>query len=132
MVQDTVAMRIVITALVIVGLSFLRPVFADQRPASITIKAAAKKQPAVEFSHEKHATKLVKTCTTCHHTQKGLTADSKTKVIKCSTCHLDPKGKIPSMREMSLTKNPFHIACIKCHKLEKKGPVACAGCHVKK
>jgi hypothetical protein len=125
-------MRIVITTLAILALSFARPLFADQRPATITIKAAAKKQPAVEFSHEKHATKLVKSCTTCHHTQKGLTADSKLKVVKCTTCHLDAKDKIPSMREMSLTKNPFHIACINCHKQEKKGPATCNGCHIKK
>jgi|SRR6185503_14688945 hypothetical protein len=107
--------------------------FAHHGPVTTTISAAAKKQPPVPFSHEKHALKLVKTCDTCHHTQKGLKAEGTgMDVKKCSTCHLDPKDKAPSMREMSLTKNPFHIRCISCHKAQKKGPVACTGCHVKK
>jgi hypothetical protein len=104
---------------------------AHHGPATVNINAAAKKQPAVPFSHEKHA-KLAKSCDTCHHTQKGLTSDEKTKVVKCSTCHLDPKPPVPSMREMSLTKNPLHVRCIACHKEQKKGPTACTGCHVKK
>lgn len=104
--------------------------FAHHGPATIIISGAAK-QPPVPFSHEKH-TKLAKSCDTCHHTQKGLKTDVGVKVVKCSTCHLDPKGKVPSMREMSLTKNPFHIRCLACHKEQKKGPTACTGCHVKK
>lgn len=106
---------------------------ADQIPETIIINAAAKKLPPVPFTHAKHATSLVKTCTTCHHTQKTLTAETVKgmKVVKCSTCHLDPKGEIPSMREMSTTKNPFHIRCTSCHKAEKKGPVVCTECHKK-
>jgi hypothetical protein len=104
--------------------------FAHHGPATININAAAKKQPGVPFSHEKHA-KLAASCDTCHHTQKGLKSDTE-KVVKCSTCHLDPKDpKVPGMREMSLTKNPFHIRCIACHKEQKKGPTACNGCHKK-
>ena len=101
-------------------------------PASVTIKEAAKKQPAVTFDHAKHAT-LVKTCETCHHTNKGLKKDAKVDVPKRSSCHLDPKdAKVTSMREMNLQKNPFHVKCLACHKTEKKGPTACGGCHVKK
>ncbi|MGZ5432293.1 MAG: cytochrome c3 family protein [Thermoanaerobaculia bacterium] len=104
---------------------------AHHGPATITINAAAKKQPPVPFNHEKHSMTLVKSCDTCHHTQKGLTAEKAkdTKVAKCSSCHLDPKPPVPSMREMSLTKNPFHIGCIACHKEQKKGPTACTACH---
>lgn len=107
---------------------------AHHGPAIITIKAAANKQPPVVFDHEKHSMTLVRSCDTCHHTQKGLTAEKAkdTKVAKCSTCHLDPKPPVPSMREMSLTKNPFHNAgCISCHREQKKGPTACTGCHKK-
>jgi hypothetical protein len=108
--------------------------YGHHGPVTTTLNAAAKKMPGVPFTHEKHALTLAKTCDTCHHTQKGLKAEGTgMDVKKCSTCHLDPKdAKIPSMREMSLTKNPFHIRCISCHKEQKKGPVACAGCHVKK
>jgi hypothetical protein len=109
------------------------PLVAHHGPVTTVIKAAAKKQPPVPFTHEKHALKLTKTCDTCHHTQKGLKAEGTgMDVVKCQSCHLDPKDKAPSMREMSLTKNPFHVVCLDCHKKEKKGPTACTGCHVKK
>jgi hypothetical protein len=105
-------------------------------PATLKIDEAAKKQPAVTFDHAKHGDTLVKSCDTCHHTQKGLTKAiaeaNKVDIKKCSTCHLDPKeSKIPSMREMSMTKNPFHIRCIGCHKDSKKGPTVCKDCHKK-
>ena len=103
-------------------------------PGQIKIDAAQKKQPAVAFDHAKHGDKLAKNCGTCHHTQKELTkaTTDKIDVKKCSACHLDPKeAKIPSMREMSLTKNPMHIRCIGCHKENKKGPTVCTGCHKK-
>jgi hypothetical protein len=122
------ARTIVVTILCLLALSLL----AHHGPGTLKIDAAAKKQPAVTFSHEKHATTHVKSCDTCHHTQKGLKSDSGAKVVKCSTCHLDPKNpKIPSMREMSLTKNPFHTRCITCHKEQKKGPTTCTTCHKK-
>jgi hypothetical protein len=103
-------------------------------PGVIKIAQAAKKQPAVTFDHAKHGDKLAKSCDTCHHTNKGLKRDhaDTVDVKKCAQCHLDPKeAKIPSMREMSLTKNPMHIRCLGCHKSAKKGPVACTGCHKK-
>ena len=105
--------------------------FAHHGPKTLTIDAAARKQPPVVFMHEKHA-EFAKACDTCHHTQKGLKSDAE-KVVKCTTCHLDPKSdKIPSMREMSMTRNPFHGRCVACHKEQKKGPTACNGCHLKK
>lgn len=123
-------MRIRPTA-VLLSVLLATTVFAHHGPVTTKIDAAAKKQPGVVFSHEKH-TKRAKSCDTCHHTQKGLSTDKGTKVVKCSTCHLAPKNaKVPGMREMSLTKNPFHIRCIACHKAQKKGPTACTACHKK-
>jgi hypothetical protein len=107
---------------------------AQTPPTTVTISAAQSKQPPVTFAHDKHLTRA-KTCDTCHHTNKGMTKETAKDVKKCSTCHLDPKAaNVPSMREMSMTKNPFHIRCITCHKAAtpKKGPVICTGCHVKK
>lgn len=107
--------------------------FAHHGPKSVTIDAAAKKQAPVVFSHEKHATTLVPKCETCHHTNKGLTAEKGfADVKKCSTCHLDPKAGVPGMREMSMQKNPFHALCVDCHKEQKKGPTTCTACHQKK
>lgn len=107
--------------------------FAHHGPEKVTINAAAKKQPGVVLDHTKHATVLVKSCDTCHHTNKGMTTDKGAKVQKCSACHLDPKPNVPGMREMAMTKNPFHMVCVDCHKkaAPKKGPTACTGCHKK-
>lgn len=119
----------------VIMLSFLVATLAFAHyPGKIKIDAAAKKQPAVSFDHAKHGDTLAKSCDTCHHTQKGLTKAQvdKVDVKKCSECHLDPKDpKVPTMREMSLTKNPMHIRCIACHKETKKGPTVCMKCHVK-
>ena len=104
-------------------------------PTKVNIDQAQKKQPSVTFDHAKHADTIAKSCDTCHHMNKGLKkADAeKVEVKKCAACHLDPKDKAPSMREMGMANNPFHIRCIGCHKTttDKKGPVACNGCHKK-
>lgn len=100
-------------------------------PASVVIDAAAKKQAPVTFPHDKHV-KLGKPCDTCHHTNKGLTAESKVKVEKCSSCHMKAEGKMSTMADMNLEKNPMHNKCVGCHKAEKKGPTSCVKCHVKK
>lgn len=105
---------------------------AHHGPAKVTIKAAQKAQPAVVLDHAKHQT-LVKACETCHHTNKWLTLENaaNVKVAACSSCHLKAQGKMGTMADASLTKNPLHANCVGCHRTEKKGPVACAGCHVK-
>jgi hypothetical protein len=105
---------------------------ASAAPAKITIDDAAKKQPAVTFDHAAHG-KLTK-CETCHHTQKGLAAGAATEVETCASCHLTPKdAATPKMSEMSMTKNPFHMGCVKCHKDSKnaKAPTKCTDCHKK-
>ncbi len=97
----------------------------------VTIDEAKAKQPGVPFDHAKHANNIANdACDVCHHTQKGLTQDSTGEVKTCATCHLDPRdSKIPSSREMSPNRNPFHIRCIGCHKERKSGPTTCASCH---
>jgi hypothetical protein len=106
-------------------------ILAATAPTTVVIKSAAAKQPAVTFDHAKHEARA-KTCDTCHHDSKGLTKQSKTEVKPCMACHLDVKGNVmPSAREMSMTKNPFHMKCLGCHKAEKKGPTTCTGCHKK-
>lgn len=104
--------------------------YANPFPEEVVIGEAAKEQPPVTFPHAAH-TKVVKSCDTCHHTNKGLTAANEKGVKKCSACHLNPEGDVPSMKVSSMKKNPFHIRCVGCHKAEKKGPTACKGCHKK-
>lgn len=104
-------------------------------PTTIKIDAAAKKQAPVPFNHAKHGDTYVKKCDTCHHTEKGLTKaqneTNKVEVKKCSTCHLKVQGKMGTMADVSLTKNPMHVRCIGCHKEQKKGPTVCTKCHIK-
>ncbi len=107
---------------------------SNQAPAKITIDDAAKKQPAVTFDHAAHG-KLTK-CETCHHTQKGLDAKAAIEVATCASCHTTPeKATTPKISEMSPTKNPYHIGCVKCHKdgakEHPKAPTKCVECHKK-
>ena len=105
-------------------------------PEQVTIDDCQSKQPAVKFAHKAHTEKTA--CSTCHHTQKDLTAEKAAEVKLCETCHNTPeKAETPKCSEMSLTKNPYHIACINCHKeelkknAEAKAPTKCTDCHVK-
>jgi len=122
-----------IASLCLVLFCLLATIALAHYPGKVKVDVAAKKQPPVMFDHAKHGDTLVKSCDTCHHKNKGLTKAQADKidVKKCSDCHLEAKGNVPSMREMSLTKNPLHIRCIGCHKEQKKGPTACNKCHVK-
>ncbi|HEY3355042.1 MAG TPA: cytochrome c3 family protein [Polyangia bacterium] len=105
---------------------------AKAPPAKLTLAECRAKQAPVAFDHKAHYTTHKVACDTCHHTQKGLTLATATGVKKCATCHLNPTGKAPSCQEMALTKNPFHIRCVGCHK--QKGaaaPTTCTACHKK-
>lgn len=103
---------------------------AKDAPKNVSLDACKAKKPAVAFDHAKHASTLKLACDKCHHTQKGLKEGAADEVKKCAACHLKPeKPTTPACTEMSPSKNPFHIACIKCHKTEKKGPTKCAECH---
>lgn len=107
--------------------------FAFHGPAKITIDAKGGKQGPVALDHHKHQKLTNNACDKCHHMNKGLTdaGAAKAKVAKCSTCHTKAQGKLGTIAEASLTKNPYHVNCIGCHKAQKKGPVACTGCHKK-
>lgn len=97
-------------------------------PVTVTIKGCQDKQPPVTFAHRKHSKELKIACTKCHH--KG--AGTKCTDAKCHASN-DGKaeGKRPGCKEMSPTKNPFHIRCVGCHKSEGKGPKTCKECHKK-
>jgi hypothetical protein len=108
--------------------------FAQKGPDEAKIDDCVTKKTAVAFAHGKHAATIA--CPTCHHTQADLTTDTQ-KVETCASCHVAPeKAETPKCAEMAMTKNPFHIGCVGCHKAEKaKGnkvaPTACDGCHPK-
>lgn len=105
-------------------------------PDEVTIADCQSKQAPVKFPHKAHV--AVTECGTCHHTQKDLKADSTVAVQKCGSCHVTPeKAETPKCAEMSMTKNPYHITCIGCHKQQAtkdpatKAPTKCQNCHPK-
>jgi hypothetical protein len=107
-----------------------------EAPDVVKIDDCVAKKAAVDFPHGTHAKAIA--CTTCHHTQEGLTATSTLEVQTCASCHVAPeKAETPKCSEMSLTKNPFHISCVNCHKEEIKKdatkalPTKCDECHPK-
>lgn len=97
-------------------------------PDEIVIDACANKKAAVTFPHKAH--EGVGACSTCHHTQPDLEAGGEAE--KCSDCHVKPEEEgVPACEQMSMSKNPFHIGCVGCHKKEEKGPTKCNDCHPK-
>ncbi len=105
-------------------------------PDKVTIDDCVGKKTAVVFPHAEHA--KAHECKACHHTQPALTATSTEKVETCGSCHVSPaKAETPKCSEMSATKNPFHMSCVKCHKEElakkadTKAPTKCDQCHPK-
>jgi len=105
---------------------------AKDSPETITIDACADKQAPVEFPHKSH--QELTECSTCHHTQEGLKADSATVVEPCRACHVEPEAATtPVCSQMSTKKNPFHLTCITCHKESGKenAPTKCVDCHPK-
>lgn len=123
-----------IFVLPLVGVAVL--VAATAAPDNITIDDCVNKKAAVEFPHKAHVD-LAK-CVDCHHTQEDLTADSGIEVQKCGDCHTSPEeADTPICSQMSPSKNPFHINCVKCHKKalaenpDIKAPTKCDQCHPK-
>ena len=112
---------------------------AAEMPEKVTIKDCATTKGAVEFPHKAHVD-AVKDCVKCHHTQKGLTAETAktTAVDKCGKCHIKPeKAETPACAGKTMKDNPYHIGCVGCHKETKaakadtKAPTVCTGCHAK-
>ena len=105
-----------------------RPELAQTADLDYLSQKVAKKS-AVNFPHSAHLE--LTECTTCHHTNEGLTADSDMEVQPCVACHQNPEGEIPDCAQMSLSKNPYHITCVTCHKESgsENAPTKCDGCH---
>jgi hypothetical protein len=125
---------LIVVALPVLGVAVL--LAATAAPDDVVIDDCMKKKAAVEFPHKAHLD-LAK-CVDCHHTQEDLTADSGIEVEKCADCHVTPeKEETPICSQMSPSKNPYHITCVKCHKKElkenpeSKAPTKCDQCHPK-
>lgn len=128
--------RLAIGCLAVLVATVLGAATAKEAPEKVSIDDCVVKKTAVAFPHAAHAKDIA--CKTCHHTQENLTATSTDVVPTCGSCHVAPeKAETPKCSEMSATKNPFHITCVKCHKEElakkpdTKAPTKCDQCHPK-
>lgn len=95
-------------------------------PDKLIIDKCKRRYAGVELPHKQHAGKLAIACKQCHHTGKPK------KSCAASKCHGGKaRGKVPGCLEISRKKNPYHIACVGCHKRKLKGPTKCKQCHRK-
>lgn len=96
-----------------------------------TAAFARPQRPAVRFEHEQHNEDAgLFECNRCHHVydeQGRLLEDESSEDMYCSDCH----GARPSGRRPSLTA-AFHLNCKGCHLQERRGPVMCGECHVRR
>ncbi|NLW81849.1 MAG: cytochrome c3 family protein [Desulfovibrionales bacterium] len=87
-------------------------------------------RPVSVFDHDTHNEKAqAEDCSLCHHVYKdGKKVEGESSEGQaCSECHtLKAQGTQPGLRMA------YHQQCKKCHIDQKKGPVACGECHVKK
>ena len=103
--------RTVMTVAITIAAALCVVAVSAETPEVLTIDDCTNKKAAVEFPHAAHFE--LTECSTCHHTQEGLTADSGEAVESCSGCHTEPEeAETPGCSEMSLKKNPFHINCV--------------------
>lgn len=132
--RGLITLSIVVLALGLAGAAVYAKK-ASEAPTKVFLNAVDEggKQPGVHFDHGKHM-ELAETCAKCHHTQKDLTAGSDVEVKTCAGCHLNPEEEgVPDIKQMSPSKNAYHITCMGCHKESGKdtAPTKCTQCHVK-
>jgi hypothetical protein len=124
---------IVAVAILIAAVIFAMPALAataKEAPTDAVLDQCAAKKAGVNFPHGAHLE--LTECTTCHHTNEGLTADSDQEVAPCVSCHKEPEAaETPDCAQMSMSKNPYHITCVTCHKESgsENAPTKCDGCH---
>jgi hypothetical protein len=91
---------------------------------------AERMRPRAVFLHEDHNQKAgIEECNKCHHMYNGgkLVEDESSEDKQCSACHLGKKGE--SLLDLATL---YHRQCKGCHVENKKGPIMCNECHVRK
>jgi len=89
------------------------------------------RRPPAVFRHDEHnELARLDECYVCHHVYDDhgeLVDDESSEDQQCSDCHeLAQSGKKPALM------NAFHDNCKGCHKEQKKGPLMCGQCHVRR
>jgi hypothetical protein len=122
---------VVIWTLVAFGTVFLVNARSQEDMKVVSSDAFTRSQrPAAVFPHDAHNEKAsIENCNQCHHVyEEGkLVEDESSEDRRCSDCHgLEDAGRQPGLMKA------FHLNCKGCHQEQKKGPVMCGECHVRR
>jgi hypothetical protein len=122
---------VVIWVLVALGTLFMVNAWSQEEMKAVSPDAfTAPQRPAAVFPHEAHNEKAgIENCNQCHHVYEDgkLVEDESSEDRRCSDCHgLEGAGRQPGLMKA------FHLNCKGCHREQKKGPVMCGECHVRR
>jgi hypothetical protein len=112
-------------------LALLAPGFTQEDMVAVdTAPFANPQRPPSRFNHDAHnETAGLDDCAECHHVYadgKKVEGES-SEDQRCADCH----GAAAEGRKPSLTQ-AFHANCKGCHLQQKKGPILCGQCHVRR
>ena len=88
------------------------------------------KRPPAVFRHDDHNELAgIEDCNRCHHVYEDgkLLEEESSEDQRCADCHeMKDSGRTPGLMLA------FHTNCKSCHREQKKGPIMCGQCHVRR
>ena len=122
---------LVVWAVAAFGALFILNAGAQEDMKTVSPDAFSSPQrPAAVFPHDAHNEKAgIENCNQCHHVYEDgkLVEDESSEDRRCSDCHgAEDAGAQPGLMKA------FHLNCKGCHQEQKKGPVMCGECHVRR
>jgi hypothetical protein len=122
---------VIVWVLAAFGMFFIVTAWSQEDMQAVSSEAFIKAQrPEAVFPHDAHNEKArIENCNQCHHVYEDgkLVEDESSEDRRCSDCHgLEDAGRQPGLMKA------FHLNCKGCHQEQKKGPVICGECHVRR
>jgi hypothetical protein len=122
---------VVVGAMVVMGMLFIVNAWSQEDMKAVASDAFNKPQrPAAVFPHDAHNERAkIENCNQCHHVYEDgkLVEDESSEDRRCSDCHgIEDAGRQPGLMKA------FHLNCKGCHQDQKRGPVMCGECHVRR
>jgi hypothetical protein len=122
---------VTVWALVALGAVFVVNARSQEDMTVVSSEAFTQpRRPAAVFPHDAHNERArIETCNQCHHVYVDgkLVEDESSEDRRCSDCHgLEDAGRQPGLMKA------FHLNCKGCHQSQKKGPLMCGECHVRR